>query len=555
MPAIQNRPILLKLTSFHKGAALVFLSWIGSTFLIGINGNFPLNDDWQYAYPVQQLVEEGELEMRGYFAPNIILQVFWGYLFCWLAGSFSFTWLRLSTLALAALGGWAMYTLGRRPGISPGLSLLGAAILLFNPLYFSLSFSYMTDVPFLAAVLLALLAFQQFLVKEESEWLFAACLLSVAAYLIRQPGIVLLPAFGLWRVWGRRGSRGSIALALFLALLAASVYLGYEKLAKPWLGISGNFVPVSRLYLEIILAAPLAYAEELARKFLKTWIYLGLFGLPLLPFLWERVRQSGLLQRRTALPLLGANLALLAFLHYIGKIFPFGGNILYNFGLGPELLADVYTLGLPNTPRLPEWALYALNFISQLSATILTWVAISGWKKLQPRQRRFSGFLLLANLLYLPAMSITSFFDRYILLIIASAILLLLPHARLPKRHMLLPFLPFLLLALFSLLATHDYLAWNRARHKAFLWLQEEGVTVRQMDAGFEYNGFYNYHEDRILEAGRSHWWVTDDEWMIAFGAAPGYEKMKSFGYRRWLWGGSRDKIWVLRKNPLNKNK
>ncbi len=538
----------MSLNSLHKGAALLFLSWVGSILLIGVGGNFPLNDDWQYAYPVQQLMEKGELEMRGYFAPNIILQVYWGYLFCWLAGSFSFTWLRLSTLALSALGGWAMYTLARRLGIRPGLSLLGAAILLFNPLYLSLSFTFMTDVPFLAAVLLALLAFQRFIAKEELRWLLAACLLSVAAYLIRQPGIVLLPAFGLWRIWDRRGSGGSIALAFLLTASAAGAYLGYEKLAKPWLGISGNFVPVSSLYLETILAAPLSYAEELARKFLKTGIYLGFFGLPLLPFLWERIRQSGLWRWRAALPLLGANLGLLAALHHTGKIFPFGGNILYNFGLGPELLADVYTLGLPNTPRLPEWALYVLNLISQLSATILLWIAIAGWKGLRPEQHRFLGFLLLANLLYLPAMSITSFFDRYILLVIASALLLLLPHARLPERRIILPFLPFLLMTLFSILATHDYLAWNRARHKAFLWLQEEGVAIRRMDAGFEYNGFYNYHEDRILEKGRSHWWVTDDEWMIAFGAAPGYEKIKPFGYRRWLWGGRKDVLWVLRR-------
>jgi len=528
-------------------AAILALAFLAAAGLVGLSGDFPLNDDWQYAWPVQQLVENGELEMRGYFAPNIILQVGWGYLFCLLAGSFSFVWLRLSTLALALAGGWAMYKLGRRMGISPNITLLAAAVLLFNPLYFSLSFTFMTDVPFLAVVLLALLAFERHINGDAAGWLLAACSLSIAAYLIRQPGIVLLPAFGLWRVWNRRGSRRSIGGALLLTALAAAVYIGYEKLAKPWLGISGNFVPVSSLYLGTILSAPLAYAGELLRKFLKTWIYLGFFGLPLLPFLWEAIRQQGLLRWRAALPLLAGNLALLAFLHHIDKIFPFGGNILYNFGLGPELLADVYTFGLPNTPRLPEWIMYALNFISQLSATAMSWVGIRGWKQLSGHQQRFFGFLLLANLLYLPAMSITSFFDRYILPVIASTLLLLLPFARVPER--LLPaLLPLLLMALFSLLATHDYLAWNRARHEAYHWLQEQGAGIQQTDAGFEYNGFYNYHEGRILEAGRSHWWVTDDEWMIVFGAVPGYEQVKGFGYRRWLWGGKKDEVWVARE-------
>lgn len=548
-----NNSTSLSLASFYKNMALLLLSWAAAAVLAGPEGDFPLNDDWQYAYPARQLLETGALEMQGYFAPNIILQVYWGYLFCWLAGGFNFLWLRLSTLALAAVGGWALYAIARRLEISPLFSLLGAAVLLFNPLYFNLSFSFMTDVPFLAVVLLALLAFQFYIEKERRAWLVAACLLSVGAYLIRQPGIVLLPAFGLWRLWDRRGEDSSVTFALLLTAAAVAVYLGYEQLAKPWLGISGNFVPVSSLYLESVLAAPLPFAAELFRKSIKTWIYLGFFGLPLLPFLGERIRQSGLGQWQINALLLVANLGLLALLHQIGKIFPFGGNIMYNFGLGPELLADVYTLGLSNTPRLPEWLMYALNLISQLSATALLWVALSGWKRLSPRQHRFFRFLLLANLLYLPAMSITSFFDRYILLAIASSVLLLLPHIRTPRR-LLSALLPLLLLALFSLLATHDYLAWNRSRHEAFQWLQEQGVTIQQVDAGFEYNGFYNYHEDRILEEGRSHWWVTDDEWMIAFGPVPGYEKVKGFGFRRWLWGGRKDEICVLRTNNQRSN-
>jgi hypothetical protein len=532
-------------------AALTLLAiWLAAAALVGINGNFPLNDDWQYAYPVQQLVEKGRLEMQGYFAPNIILQVYWGYLFCWLAGSFDFAWLRLSTLTLALLGAWACYVLVRRLGIAPSLALLAAAILLFNPLYFSLSFSFMTDVPFLAAILLALLAFERYIIHHQAGWLWAAGLLSVAAYLIRQPGLVLLPAFGLWRAIEEKGSRRSIAVALLAAGAAIAVYLIYERLAKPWLGISGNFVPVSNMYLDTILSAPLAYAAELLRKGLKTWIYLGFFGLPLLPFLGAAFRQSGLWQKSTAIPLISANLALFAFLCYIDKLFPFGGNILYNLGLGPELLADTYTLGLANTPRLPAAAMYAFTLLSQLAATALLWVAIRGWKQLLPGQQRFFNFLLLTNLLYLPAMSITSFFDRYILLCIVSMLLLLLPHARMPQLR-LSALAPFILYALFSFLATRDYLDWNRARFKAYTWLHQEGIGIEQADAGYEYNGFYNYQPERSEIPGRSHWWVTDDTWMITFGPVPGYEKAKAFTYRRWLWGGRQDEIWVVARAGL----
>ncbi len=529
--------------------AILFLLFIIAVLLVGMRGDFPLNDDWQYAYPVQQLMAKGELEMQGFFAPNIILQVYWGYLFCWLAGSFSFTWLRLSTLVLAFLGALVFHRLARRLDIAPPLAFLGALALLFNPLYFSLSFSFMTDVPFLAVLLLSLYAFERHIQLGRPGWLLAALLLSIAAYLIRQPGIVLLPAFGIWKMWERRGSANSIALAAVLSLAAVAVYLAYERLGKPWLGISGNFVPVSERYLGQLVDSPLSWLAEIGRRIVKTWIYLGFFALPLLPFLAQRLLHSRLMKWKVALPLLAANLALLAFLYQIDKLFPFGGNILYNFGLGPELLADVYTLGLANTPRLPEWSMLAINFLSQLSATALLWAAVFHWKSLSRTQQRFFTFLLLANALYLPAMSITSFFDRYLLLPIASTFLLFLALSSGPIRWPKL--LPLLLMSLFSLLATHDYLAWNRARHQAFQWLQQEGIPIEKIDAGFEYNGFYNYHENRILEEGRSFWWVTEDEWMITFGPVPGCRQVKTFGFRRWLWGGKGDwKLEVGRRPP-----
>ena len=50
-----------------------------------------------------------------------------------------------------------MYFLLRRLGASRGLAVLGALLLGFNPIYFALSFTFMTDVPFTALVVVSLL--------------------------------------------------------------------------------------------------------------------------------------------------------------------------------------------------------------------------------------------------------------------------------------------------------------------------------------------------------------------------------------------------------------
>ena len=261
------------------------------------------------------------------------------------------------------------------------------------------------------------------------------------------------------------------------------------------------------------------------------------------------MRSLGVFSSKFVLPVLAGNGLLFLYLLQIGKIFPFGGNILYNFGLGPELLADVYTLQLENTPSLPIELMYGFNMIGQLWISFILLMLVLEWRHMTSRQQQTLMLLLLLNGIYLPLMSITAYFDRYILLPIASLFIVLAPFLQLPKANLrMLPQLSLLLLmSTFALLATRDYLAWNRAKHQAFNYLIAEGVSIKSMDAGVEYNGFYNFHLERGLEEGKSFWWVNDDEYLITFGPVPGYEEIGRFAYYRWLWG-KRDHIRVLRR-------
>ena len=530
-----------------KEIIILILVWGIGICLVNPIGDFPLNDDWQYAYPVMKLVEEGRLEMQGFFAPNILLQVGWGSLWCWIAGVFSFTILRFSTLAVAIAGSWLFIAMSRKLNISAKASFIGALILISSPLFFNLSFSFMTDVPFMVVMLAALLAVLLYIQECRLIWLLTACLLSIGGFLIRQPGILLMPVLGIWIFLTKRGKEGSLITFLSLFLIGVACYLGYEEFIKPLIGIGNNFVPVSSLYLETIQESPLLFVKELLKKFVKTWVYFGFFGLPFLPFLWQKIQGVFRLPSWQLAGILAGNMMLLLYLHSIGKIFPFGGNILYNWGLGPELLMDVYTLQLPNTPSIPSFWMYALNFLSQLSASILFMVIWQNWILYSKTQKQFFSFLILLSLLYVPVMSITSFFDRYLLLPIAVFFLLLMPFIRYPAK-MLVAYLPMTIMGVFSLLATHDYLSWNRAKNDAFLWLQQQQIPITQIDAGFEYNGFYNYHPDRNLIDGKSHWWVTDDIWVISFGTIPAYQTVHTIEYHRWLWGGIKDDILISKR-------
>ena len=69
---------------------------------------------------------------------------------------FSFTALRFSTLVLGSLGVLASYATARTAGLKPTASAIIAGLILINPLFVSLSCTFMTDVPSFALGMMAL---------------------------------------------------------------------------------------------------------------------------------------------------------------------------------------------------------------------------------------------------------------------------------------------------------------------------------------------------------------------------------------------------------------
>jgi hypothetical protein len=104
------------------------------------------------------------------------------------------------------------------------------------------------------------------------------------------------------------------------------------------------------------------------------------------------------------------------------------------------------------------------------------------------------------------------------------------------------------MLTVYAVGGTHDYLAWNRARYQAYQELNEDqGVPITSIDAGFELNA-WNY--DGVAPTGgngRSWWFVTDDEFIIAFVKPPGYEVVAAYPFRPLL-PGPFDTVYTYRR-------
>ena len=101
---------------------------------------------------------------------------------------------------------------------------------------------------------------------------------------------------------------------------------------------------------------------------------------------------------------------------------------------------------------------------------------------------------------------------------------------------------------IFTVLSTHDYFSWNKARWEAADYLlYEEKVSPSVIEGGFEFNGWYHYRPEFSGMPGISNWWSAGDEYFISFGDVIGYRNIKSFPYSSWLFM-RQGNIYILKK-------
>jgi len=152
------------------------LLWGALVFVVGFSGDFPLNDDWVYAWSVEQFIDGRGLQLLPYTGPLVYFQVLLGAAIVKIFG-FSFIVLRLITLVFGLVALWSLYWLLRQRHVNPIDSFLITLVLALNPWMFNLSFTFMTDVPFLALFLLACALFVRSYKKRSVGVMILACVL------------------------------------------------------------------------------------------------------------------------------------------------------------------------------------------------------------------------------------------------------------------------------------------------------------------------------------------------------------------------------------------
>jgi hypothetical protein len=522
--------------------------WAASLAVVNPEGNFPLNDDWSFGTTVKNMMATGRFRPVQWASMPLLTQTLWGALFC-LPTGFSFNALRLSSLVLSLCTTLGVYLLMRQVHPSRLLAALAALSVAFNPIFYALSCTFMTEVPFIALTVAAALFLLRNLQGGAYRDLLAGLACALAATLCRQIGLAVPVAFGACLLLSRGTAPGWAIRATIPPVVCLVALLGFQH----WLRVTGRLPALYEMKNEALLATlrnPLHLALNLVTYTGTALLYLGCFSLPVMLAV---LPSAAALRRNGRAGFIGCGagcmfvLCSIIALVLVGNPLSKPSNIIQAQGIGPLTLRDVYILGLPHVATLGRASLLLATAAALLGGGFLfgalASIAADYLRFLVPprlgNEQVTSMFLFLSAGLGLAPMLVVGGIDRYWLpaLPFLLAGVAAVSSARIPApKRWLLPTLLLMVLALFAVLGTRDYLAWNRVRWTALNeLLATKEVTPEDVDGGFEFNGLYLYDPAYKEAPDKSWWWVHRDSYLLAFAEMPGWVVFKEYDYRRWL--------------------
>ncbi|MCZ8039097.1 MAG: glycosyltransferase family 39 protein [Microcystis sp. LE17-20A] len=525
---------------------IIIAIWTVMVIVVNPLGNFPLNDDWVYGLAVKSILEKGDFSFPSPAHANLFFQAFWGALFC-LPFGFSFTALRFSTLTLGLIGAIGTYGLLREVNANQKISLLGALLVVVNPLYFGLANSFMTDVPFLALSILSFYFLIRGLKRESiSEVILGLCLVYVNI-LIRQYAIVILLSFALAYSFKKRFK----IKFLFASFVIFSSGILLHRFYQNWLYSTGRTPAIA----ENVLSRKIYFRYDILMISL---IYIGCFIFPIIAIFFVKKLKEISRQQKTITILIMSSffVVVMGRLIWQGKTMPFIGNVLRYFGLGPLTLRDTFLLKV----NLPSYSLglkvfwLIITAMGVLGAVLLLYyLCLAIIQTFSESEKWLKVLILSAILIYLFLFGVKYPFDRYFLFLLPLfMVLLVISNNYINEQYIGKKITAFALTMTFiwggfTMAATHDYLAWNRTRWQALNDLMEQGVTPEYIDGGYEFNGWYLNDIKYQKQRGKSYWWVNRDDYMISSGLLEGYQEVKRYPFTRWLLL-KQDNVFVLHK-------
>ena len=468
------------------GMALLVLA------VAGLPPGYPVNDSaayhrmvelwWQNGHPT--FIGWNEMTLLGHLAPAVLLRAL-------VSGSIAALQIAvglgaaLVTAILAAL----LVRSGRRPAEAVPLALCWLA----SPVALVSATSFMTEVPQALWCAAWLAAFAWWCRTGRVVAAVAWAAFAVAAFSVRQTGVVLPIAAVAASFVGSRPRRVP-AVVVALAALAADGALWAFRATLPLATVR----PLSHMVGDLAAGGLVGgFAVRLAEAL----AMLGLFLVPVAVALAARLGRAAV--NRTG-ALLAAAVAVL--LGLAGSGFPFWPNTVAVTGLLPDTLPPHGALA----PVLPWWLLAGLTVLGVASVAVLASRVLDRRRLREPMVAAATaatvGLLILATLPQSP-------FDRYLVPVVPLALVAVAagPSGGLQRRVWPLPAIGALLLVLVASAASVRHL---HERQRAVWRIAQEqvaaGVPAAAVDGGFEWNLWHQqvpFDPAEVRDAGRVLVW------------------------------------------------
>ena len=506
--------------------AVISVIYVVISAFVGVQGEFPLNDDWAYAETTRGLMETGQLERSSWTWVPMITHAVVGSAFSSLFG-FSFESLRLSSVFMGWLGVLGAYALCRQVGVRVPAACLGAAVVGLNPMHVNLSHSFMMDVPFATITTWSLVCLCRGLKQRSWAWICLGVVLAEGAVLNRQPGLAIPLALVIVLVAiGPRSSRHLLAAAMIAGVTVVAHFLLPDLIYGP--RDSGRMLGFSYL-VDQALPSP-AFTWNVVTNSLAQISYLGLFLAPVV--LGVAMSRAASIWVLTASAVL-AGLSVAAILA-LGLEVPLGLNLIYDFGLGPVTL-----LGAEQMPSVGDGVWWTLTVLGTLASFVAIGAILTAvWNRRRELGKWSHGILLgLVPVIYLPPLLVRSpCFDRYLLPLLPPLAALLLMLDRSSRRMWFsgrnLGVAMLVVMGVYGVLGTRDYLEHHRARWTLLDELIEGGTDPEDIHGGFE---FKCRHGDENL---RPDSWadMNGQRYVLSLASElEGHRPVKSLSYTRLL--------------------
>jgi hypothetical protein len=540
---LSDRALLALVLRRSAPGAIFLLVYSSAAILIHPFANLPFHDDWTYAWSVEHFLNTGELQVLDWSVHYPFAQILWGTLFC-LPFGFSFSALRVSTWVLAWLGALALYGTLRELGRARSESVIATVVLIANPVFFVLGFSFMTDVPFVSLANMALFFITRGLSRRRSFELYVGYMVAAYAFFVRQIAVAIPAGVLLYflftpslRSWRYLLPASGVFLLLFLGLFSTAQFFGVTSQSK---------------YLAAwVIDFWLHRQSQAISGALRILVHSGLALLPLsisiVASIYRRALFWGVVT--TLLFLTGCSML-------------FAGNVpnpqdgmwqLNTLGRERHLLE-----GSPTPDFLPLWLNPPLFTLSLFSSAVVIVKILDVMCARVGSPRVFFGWY--ASIHFTLIMALWFFepwgSDRYSVVLLPPLIVIL-ASSQFNSKVALASTTALLAV---SMLATWNETQTSRAIAQGVTWLRANNIPLASIDAGYVFNGWNLYAHPENLPSGAAPETdvplVTSREskpYVIAASPIAGYRVLRIYSWSIPL--RSLDyKIYVLEKLPGRSN-